>query len=133
MNLAHAKFTAYFFTSDKVYTNTTDAGTPNVVLATAADLLLAGGATILPNLYEGDVVVPGGDDDDAEEVGGAVGVADPSSLGYDMHTGNHYGHGQRLHGHSRHQDGFRLFGVYVCVCLPQPCRAVEQAGHQWQD
>jgi hypothetical protein len=41
------KFTAYWFTEKKVYSNTTHAGTGFISLATNADFLLSGGATII--------------------------------------------------------------------------------------
>ena len=102
------------------------------MLVDASDMLLAGGATILPNLFEGDIIPPGTDD---------LGAADEALLDYDVETGNHYGHSHRLqhspsHGHSHshvHDPGHsHVHGGHAHYKIyhdePQPAGAAAAAG-----
>ena len=100
-NLSHAKFTAYFFTKAKVYTNTTDSGTAVVVLADAADMLLAGGATILPNAAEMEI-----EDEEKEEAE----LDGPFVPDYDIMTGNHFGH-RHAHSHVHAPHGYHIHSL----------------------
>ena len=109
---ASAVFTAYWFTQEKAYTNTTQAGVPSVLLAGPGDFILADGATIVAAGIEADEAVPQESHPSTEaaasvtgNVGGGGGggtAAAQDEYEYDPLTGNHYGNHAHSHGHGGH-------------------------------
>lgn len=98
---ASAVFTAYWFTQEKAYTNTTQAGVPSVLLAGPGDFILADGATIVAAGIEADEAAPQESQANTDNVGGGTAAAQ-DEYEYDPLTGNHYGNHAHGHGHGGH-------------------------------